>query len=450
MVSIGMARIDLENALRPFQPVRTERVEAVAFCAVSETARALWIVSDFMDFDLYTVNTLGKAVCASTGFSMEEVHILTTHNHGAGEPDRDALAELAARCALQALERIRPARFRFARTATDRQRNFIRRMDIPELEGVSTLFYGSGIHNGWDASAFIEHTVRGVGEGVLRYTGAAPTMRPYQMLQPADDEITALEFRDTDGGPIGSVVRYAAHAVCANRPDSFSSDYPWHIRRHMEAALGGVGMFLNGPCGDISPGMEDKYSGKQQRLGEAVASRALDALDGKEFAAPDPFSARRTAVWLPVCPKVLSGTVSLPKELPESLPERRRLLEEMRMRDAMPFLREKYAKGETVLSGQICVHMGFLRLGEVMIAAFPGETFSATARALKDAFPEHAVMTVTEHGRTVMYMPPAEEVHKGGYEVTCRVTDDAAEEILRSAAVAAMRSFIGESAGTSS
>ena len=42
-------------------------------------------------------------------------------------------------------------------------------------------------------------------------------------------------------------------------------------------------------------------------------------------------------------------------------------------------------------------------------------------------------MTVTEHGRTVMYIPPDEERRLGSYESICSVTDFGAETILRNA-----------------
>lgn len=107
----------------------------------------------------------------------------------------------------------------------------------------------------------------------------------------------------------------------------------------------------------------------------------------------------------------------------------------LRLAKTIPFLTEKYSEGEHLLSGSISVYLGLLRLGELIIAAYPGETFSSTAAFLKECFPEHHICTVTEHERTVMYMPPKEDCEMGGYESVCRVTVPEAEQILREAMV---------------
>ena len=43
MIKLGMAKIDLEEALRPANPIR-ERVEAIALYAQSETVRTVWVL----------------------------------------------------------------------------------------------------------------------------------------------------------------------------------------------------------------------------------------------------------------------------------------------------------------------------------------------------------------------------------------------------------------------
>lgn len=442
MIKIGMAKVDLEEALRPANPIR-ERVEAIALYAQSEAVHTVWVVLDFMDFNLNVVNTLKAAVCKETGLAMDDVHIMTTHNHGAGTPDLETLARLTAQCAAQAKKTAAPAKMRSAHTVPDRQVNFLRRMEVPEFDGVTTLFWGTGRHDSYNSAPFVESAVQRIiaGQGPS-YTGFAPTTRPEKPFPPADPDIFALEFRTLDDAPIGNIVRFASHVNTANRAGSFSSDFPFHLRRVMQEHLGGTPMFMTGPCADICPGMESKTSGEEAVLGPYLAERALAALESAKFAPVEQFDARMQAVSLPVHQAVLDEDVGISPEMPEELPARMRWLEAQRMQNSMPFLREKYTYGETELKNTVDIHLGMLRFNDLVIAAFPGETFSETAKAVCDSFPGTDIVTVTEHERTVMYLPPLADCARGGYETTCRVTSDAAEAVLRDAAMKLMDSFI--------
>lgn len=442
MISIGMAKTDLEAALQPAQPVREERVEGIILYACSESARTLWAVLDFMDFNLHMIQTVRMAVCRKTGLAETEVHVLTTHNHGAGIPDPQKLALLVAAGAQEAMAAAVPAMMRCAVTQVSKQVSYIRRIEVPELGGAMSFFFGTGSHNGFDSSPYVEHAIRSTEEGILVYSGTAPTQRPYAPFAPGDPDLVAIQFQTEAGAPIGSVVRFAAHVNSCNRPGSFSSDYPYHVRRTMEQAFGGTAMYLSGPCGDISPGMKDKYSGEERSLGEFLAREAIRALDAAVFVPLTEMQSTMFAVRLPVRKEVLANDAGELGAIPDALPKRRLYLEHNRLIETMSFLQEKYAWGETELSDTVCAKLGFLRLNDLIIAAFPGETFSVTGKALQDAFPGRTVCTVTEHDRSVMYLPPVGEIARGGYETVCRLTGVGAEEELRSSAIRALQAFL--------
>ena len=135
------------------------------------------------------------------------------------------------------------------------------------------------------------------------------------------------------------------------------------------------------------------------------------------------------------------GTASTP---PADLPRLRRYLEKEYLNKFIPFLRDK-AEENGRIPETLTVSLGFLRLNNFFVTAFPGETFSSTAKELKDAFPELTLCSVTEHGRTVMYLPPTEEFRLGGYESVCMTTAAGSEEILRKESIAALRSFLADS-----
>ncbi|MBE6613757.1 MAG: hypothetical protein E7631_00450 [Ruminococcaceae bacterium] len=444
MVSIGFARQDLEAALRPIQPIREERVEAIAMYIADAQSECVWIVLDFMDFNLYTIRRLTDAAAEKTGIPAEHIHIVTTHNHGGGEPDRDVLSALAADCALEAKNAARPAQMRFVRTQCDKQVNIYRRKYIPELDGMTTLWYGASESEGFDTAPFVENAVQCVLEGTISYDSRRETKRPFDPFPAADSTVYAAQFRTPEGKPIGSLVRFAAHAVCCNRPGSFSSDYPYHVRKTMEREFGGISLFLNGPCGDIAPGMKNKYEGTEKVLGPYIASVALAALEDVPFTPLERFADAVKPVRLAVREGVKQHCIDTSAPIPgtEDLPARFRGLEVLKYAEQLDFLYEKYAYGEDALCDTVQVSLGFLQLGGLTLAAYPGETFSLTGLALCEAFPDADICTVTEHGRTIMYIPPADHCAMGGYETICRMIKSGEEEVLRASMIREMKAFL--------
>lgn len=442
MVHAGFAKQDLEKALTGQGKMLEERIEAI--CLYMEDAgsglTAIWLTLDFMDFNLSVVQTIQSAVADRTGIPADHVHVVTTHNHGAGEPDGAGLAPLCAECAARAKENAQPAQMRYVFCNTDRKVSYVRRKYVPELDRKITLYYGASGRDGYNAAPFVESAVRTTREGVLQYVGQADTGRPEDPFDDADAEIFALQFQRPDGMPIGSVLRFAAHVNTNNLPGCFSSDYPWHARRVLEERLGGTALFWNGPCGDISPGVVQKGDGSHIVLGAYLAESAVKALESVPFEEICVLEDGIVPITLPVRPEVQSNQVEITGTMPLELQQRRKYLERERLAEFLPFLREKAAE-TTGVKEQVTIGLGLLRMNGLTIVGFPGETFSTTARALKDAFPERDLCTVTEHGRTVMYLPPAEDAALGGYESVCMSTAPGAEEILRKQAIGAVGCF---------
>ena len=83
-----------------------------------------------------------------------------------------------------------------------------------------------------------------------------------------------------------------------------------------------------------------------------------------------------------------------------------------------------------------------LKLNDLLLVGFPGETFYETGEAVRRAFPQKEIITATEHDRTVMYMPPRDQLWQGGYETVCRVTDEGAAEKLEAETITAVKRFL--------
>lgn len=443
MIKIGFAKQDLAPALRPAKwPVREERVEAVSMYIADERQESLWIVLDFMDFNFGVIREIREAVRKAISIDETKIHVLTNHNHGGGSPDFSVLSALCAICAQTAKETAKQAKMRALKGTTGKQINILRRKYIPEIGGVSTLFYGASEEDGFDASPFIEKTIRNIKDGYIEYYGKVDTDRAPDPFLPGDETIFALQFCDENDNIIGTVVRFAAHAVCCNRDGSFSSDYPYHIRKITEEHFGGISLFFNGPCAEIAPGMTSKTDGSEKKIGRFIAEKTIEMLTPLPFMPIESFDDKTEVISLPVRKEVIANYVEHPEKVPDTLPERRMFFENERYKNSMPFLREKYTCGEEKLTDTIDISFGMLRLGDFYIAAFPGETFYKTGKAFCDALQNENICTVTEHGRTVMYMPPEEDCARGGYESVCRVTDINAETILRQKTIEAMQKFI--------
>lgn len=433
MIKAGFGSEDIEAVFLVKKPIR-ERCEVKTFYAESNQETAVWVVLDFMDFDLSVINELKNAVMQAAGADKRHVHILTTHNHGAAtcdEVNRIELSRLVAGAAAAAKKNASPAVIRSASVNIPEQVNYIRRIYLPELDGSATCFFGPCPENGFDSSAFVENFFHELALGKTAYTGRMPTQRPIRKFDSGDPVLFIMEFAAaSDGRPLGSFVRFAAHAVCCNRPDCYSSDYPWHVRNILSEKFGGISVFFNGPCAEIAPCIENKSSGGEKWIGRILAETALSAIKKQPFKPLEVLEDKVLEIRLPVRPEVISGKAEPPGEEPSLLSERKKYLERINFENTLGFLREKYLNGEKSPSDTIEVELGLLRLNDCNILAFPGETFSSTA-AMSVSGSGKDVVTVTEHGRTVMYIPPREEYRRGGYESVCALTSPEAEEILR-------------------
>ncbi|MBO4511572.1 MAG: AAC(3) family N-acetyltransferase [Victivallales bacterium] len=440
----GFAAIDLQSALAANLPIAQERIEALALFLASANAPkqgTAWIVLDFMDLDLAVVNAIKMAVDRDTGLNMDRVHVLSTHNHGAGQPAKvNAIADLAAQAAKNAMYKARPAEIRGIQFAMPEGMNYRRRIEVPEFNGIWTTFAGPDMKERRSASGFIEQAIRNINDGKLSYFGYCQSQRPAPLYAPGDSDFFFMEFRDAETKEaLGSLSRFAMHAIMrSNSSKYYSSDYPWHVRNEAKSRFGGTAIFMNGPCGDIAPCFPwpDKENGLARQYAEAMLNAAMQKIDALPF---EPLQVRhwRRLVPLPVRTEVLENKVPDLGEMPpaEQLPQRKRHLERKMLADTLPFLQEKYRNGEILPGESSVVELGLLQLGRWTLLCYPGETFSTTAKQVAAYFPGKNMVSVTEHGRTLMYMPPEDEYNKGGYEPQCAVTSPAAENLLRQAAI---------------
>ena len=145
-----------------------------------------------------------------------------------------------------------------------------------------------------------------------------------EFFQGTDSTLTVLQFTATDeaggpppvagaagraardpeapGGTIVTLVNFAAHPTTIGSGNSLvATDYVGPCERAIEAAHGGTALYLMGAIGDASargPRSADDYA-EARNYGEALASRADDALDAASEVSPG-LGVRTANVRLPI------------------------------------------------------------------------------------------------------------------------------------------------------
>jgi len=471
-VSVGFGSADLSAALPADLPVR-DPVVARAFHVRSTDTRTVWVVLDFMDLNRPFVEAVGAEVGRRTGVPLSHVHVLSTHNHAASELDRLDVAEAsraAADAAAGAVEAAAPAHMAYSQTHVAPALTLTRRRAVAELDGAISCFYGVTAEEGFSCESILRQAVRSlVQKGRMAYADRdldqpvpqeafIDTRRaddPQAWRMPAGDPLLqVLRFETAAGRPLGTVVRYACHVVNCNGQGFYSGDFPHFLSRALEEQLDGGCVFLNGPCADLAPATPHKRAGYERTMGERLADVTATALEGQPRAPVTVLRDLALPVSLPVRPDFPLDEAELECRLERAraaceavpahdLATRKRLGEQVAMLSTTPFLRQRWVPGEEPAHLErdnpvLRVELGGLRLNEVSLIAYPGETFRATGEAAA-ATANGPVITATEHGRTAMYMPPPEQLAQQGYEFTCRLVTERGEPTLREAGLALLR-----------
>ena len=217
-------------------------------------------------------------------------------------------------------------------------------------------------------------------------------------------------------GAEATIFSYACHPVVLGRDNhQISADFPGASARCIEAATGGLALFVNGACGDVNPRIANGSFADVDRLGEELG-RAV--LEGRDAAAPLDASAISWA----------HERLDLPLRPP---PSRWRA-------EAEKFkwhLRARLARGGEVSKAQfewavaMCkwVQAGAertrvqpfeiqaLAFGELVLLGVEGELFARYQLDLEASLGP-AVLCGFANG-CIGYVPTADEYAHGGYEI---------------------------------
>lgn len=202
--------------------------------------------------------------------------------------------------------------------------------------------------------------------------------------RPVDDELITIAVETMDGAPIATLINYATHAVTMGPSNLLlSGDYPGYVSRRIETR-GGVGVFLQGACGDIDPVvyLESGWGRGTFEDCESIADRLVDAAEDALGSAP-----RESDMSL----RVGSDVVTVPLDPPPSHADLDRMIAEWEMsrpvdqdagtdwREQETFLRWagriRDAVARDAVPSSFNAHITAAAIGDLRIFAVPFEPY---------------------------------------------------------------------------
>lgn len=349
---VGFARRELnESKVLPVEAFLAP-LEVRCFVVETDSGLACWVVYDLTCLLLDHGTAIRTAVAAALGCGRDEVVVHCTHTHSV--PDHflafpvEVLAEQAVAAAREALAWMRPFSLIEATVDVGNRFSLLRRKFLPGI-GTFTVWYGYRLENGRPDGAPL---IREQAERVFgRSNTQVPEFAgPIWFDDPVDPLVQGLVFVGSNGKAIGSLIRFSAHPHTTSHVQKlrYHPDFPGFARNAVERELGGMCIYLTGPCGDIVPkekmqfsmpeaaerpaGVE-RYFGPSpwhkeavvgerlrvaQNLGEDLASTVLARLKGKAHQQPKKAHTSKesrswaTAPWQPSVVRARTFNLTVP------------------------------------------------------------------------------------------------------------------------------------------
>jgi hypothetical protein len=254
---------------------------------------------------------------------------------------------------------------------------------------------------------------------------------------PVDPGLTVVSFDEADGRPLGLLVNYGVHPTTLGvNLFCVSADYPGRLDAVLRAEIGPEVeyAFLQGACGDVKPAIYDGEGEFREgteadidRLGRDLGDSVLRILDSAEPAtggdievAAEPFFFRygplptdeALAAEEQACERLLRSRAPGP---PDRHLDPRAAAEYMA--GWARRMRARLAAGG--FPPGVTAPLGFFRIGrEVAFVGVPGELFSETGLAIKNASPFAATLVTGYTGPSLGYFATAAALREGGYEAS--------------------------------
>jgi len=410
---IGVARADITPpvgirsagfAVRGPLTAHHDPLFATTLVAADAGTKAALVTCDLIGVDADTVTEIRQAVQGRTGVASRNVTIACTHTH-------------YGPCFAP----------KYSGPIEDAYRQDLVQVIAGTVEEAERALQPARIGVGWGTSDI------GVNRREKRPDGSIVLGRnPDGAI---DRAVGVLRIDSCDGDALACAVNFQAHPVSQQALTShISADYPGRMRDVTEQLIDAPVLFLQGACGNINAAiMEQSYAPARMlgtRLGCEVA-RVWETIETEQ----------RIGLQVESCqvnlPQLTYGSEQAAQQLLEQLKEDEARLAEIDPKGGrLRWTRRRMARACKALRSwtdgtpmePIGAEIQGWRLGQLGIAAVPGEIFNQIGVRVKDDSPFDHTFFLSGCNDSIGYVPVPEAYPEGGYEVmnACRVDPEAA------------------------
>lgn len=224
---------------------------------------------------------------------------------------------------------------------------------------------------------------------------------------PIDPEVAVLAARARDGKLLGAMVNFACHPVHHGGGTGASAGYPAVLSTELIARGCPEALFLNGACGNISPGNPYlQLNPSMEEIGATLAEDAWQVIEKMEFVDKPPIA-----------------TACMSVEVPVRKPSARE--EAGKIKGAQRFVDPKiYDRHMPEVIARLQKHkyqpaeIQAIRLGNACMVSIPAEYFTEFGLWIKEKTWPMNTMVVTHANGMLGYVPTELAFKRGGYETT--------------------------------
>lgn len=375
--------------------------------------KLVFLGSDLMAIDAEMVRMIREGITQSTQIPATNILVCCTHNHSA------------------------PSYYQKTAIGKDEEEPSLKRFLVKQFTDAAV-----------DAAGATRPARIGFGAGTL----AGMTRNRQQKNDLIDPQVGVLRVEELEGRKtIATLFNFTGHPVILGSKNLLlSGEYPGAASRAVENLIGGVAIFTQGACGDITMNRDGTPELEIERLGRTVAGEVVKTSGLTKLTTDVSLKAASQSVSLParVLPSVEESTAALEKgkvaleaaKQQNALPALIQQIEDKNRVHTLAIQRKKAsiddndpAKMEKELTAEVQV----LQVGDVVFGAIPGELFVEYALELRSRVKQetnHAFCLVGYANGYLGYIVTPRAVETGGYEASVtRLTGLAGRTMIETA-----------------
>lgn len=244
-----------------------------------------------------------------------------------------------------------------------------------------------------------------------------------------DEELIAISIEDESGDVVATLLNYATHAVVLRPPNlMYSSDFPGAAVMAVRRLRGGIGLYLQGSCGDVNPIVERSNVGKIgtfddcEKIGERLAHAAVIALRDAPRISDVRIAIAQKKVDVPLDPPpTLEEVDSMIVQFQEDRENARAIRPANRVAELIALAFEDWAKElkEKIISDtlprSICAEVYAAAINDLRVIGLPFETYTDIGMDIKDGLRPLKGVFVGYANGLWGYCPTGWAKDQGGY-----------------------------------